>query len=484
MKILLINVSGRLSSDGSRLISSLLKRAGHQVKSVFFSRPEPLDYKPNELQLLDAILKETDLVMVAVWSSYAIRAVQVTEYIHNKFPGMKVIWGGPHCISVPELGLLHADGVCFSEGDQVIVDFANKLENGSDYVNTPNMAFNLNGSRIVNDALPPFTDLDSLPYYDYHLEDQFLLDKGLFQMTKELLQERLAGYPYYIPILYFMTSRGCPHKCTYCNNCRYVSLFGHNIMRYHSPDRIVEELHYTLEHLDFIEVVVFGDDDFFMRSTKLLESFAKKYKKKIGLPFGIAVSANTYHQEKLELLLDAGLRVVQLGVQSGSERILNTIYHRKIKISKTKAVVHQIASYYKTHGLDFLLDFIIDNPYETRDDIIQTYRYLIDLPLHIRINLFFLAFFPGTPIYDSALKDGFIKPFDEKEFRFYTRSRVKYQKNYETFLILLVRSLRRSKQLQRFLKKHVLFFLGSSPARRAASILPESFYAFMSKAVQ
>ena len=101
--------------------------------------------------------------MVAVYSSYAVRAVQVTQYIHKKFPGMKVIWEGPHCISVPELGLRYADGICFSEGDQAVVDFAGRLEAGSDYLHTPNMAFNVNRSHLVNEVLPPFADLDSLP---------------------------------------------------------------------------------------------------------------------------------------------------------------------------------------------------------------------------------------------------------------------------------------------------------------------------------
>ena len=484
MKITLINISGRLSSDGSRLVSALLKRAGHHVTCIFLSRTEPLDYEPEELEPLSDILKESELVLVAVYSSYAIRAIQVTEFVHRKFPGMKVIWGGPHCISVPEFGLRYADGVCFSEGDQAVVELVNKVEADENYLNTPNMAFNVNGLNIVNSALPPFTDLDSLPYYDYNLDDQFLLDNGLFQMTKELLKKRLAGYPYPVPTLFFLTSRGCPHNCSYCNNSRYITLFGRNTMRYYSIDRIIEELEYTLSHLNFIEVVVFGDDDFFMRSRKQLKQLADAYKKRIGLPFGIAVSANTYHKDKVEILLDSGLKVIQLGVQSGSQRTLDNVYNRKIKLSKTKKAIQQIASYYNTHGLDILVDFIIDNPYETQDDIIQTYNFILDLPTHARINIFFLAYFPGTPIYNKALTDGIIKPYNEKEFRFYTRSLVRYQKNYETFLILLARFFRRHIRMHRYFNKYPLRVLGRYPVRRIASILPGSLYAKMSKIVQ
>ena len=483
MRIALFNVSGRLSSDGSRLISALLKRAGHSVLGIFLARPEPLVYEQHEFQQLDEILKQVELVMVAVYSSYAIRAVQITNYIHNKYPGMKVIWGGPHCISAPELGLKYADGVCFSEGDQVVVELVNKIEAGIECLDTPNMAFNVNGTHVVNDSLPPFDELDSLPYYDYQFEDQYLLDRRLFLMTKERFRERNAGYPFYIPTLHIVTSRGCPHICSYCNNCRYIKIFGHNKVRFYSVDRIIEELRLILEDFDFIRFLAFGDDDFFARPINQLEDFAQKYKKEVGIPFGAAVSANSYRKEKMEILLDAGLIVIGLGIQSGSQRILDKVYNRNISVLKTKKIVHQIESYMKTHQIELLVDFIIDNPYESKDDIMQTYQYMLDLPLKVRINLFFLAFSPGTPLYERAIKDGIIKPFDEKIFRFYTRDVIRFQKNYETLLILMLRKVRRHTRIKLYNFRWFFRILGSAPIRTIASILPRSFFFYISKTI-
>jgi anaerobic magnesium-protoporphyrin IX monomethyl ester cyclase len=484
MRVTLINVSARLSSDGSRLISALLKRANHQVKTVFLARPEPLLYESGEIELLDGILKETDLVLIAVYSSYAVRAVQITQFIHKKYPGMLVIWGGPHCISAPELSLPHADGVCFSEGDIAVVDLVGRIAGGHNYSDTPNMAFRVNGTEKVNSILPPFLDLDSLPFYDYEMDDHFLLDRGLFQMSKEILRQRLAGYPYYIPILYVLTSRGCPHRCSYCNNSRYLNMFTRNPVRLQSVDRTINELAHTLQTLDFVRFIGFGDDDFFVRPKDDIEEFARKYKEKIGLPFGIAISANTYSREKVEILSGCGLRAIQMGVQSASQRILDEVYHRKIKVSKTISVVREISTYHESHGFDFLLDFIIDNPYETPDDIIQTYLYLLDLPPDVRINIFFLAFFPGTPLYERALEDGIIQPYSERSFRFYTRSRVTYQKNYETFLVLLARYIRRKPWWQKHLPLIVLRGLASPSVRKVGAILPKSLFASMSKFVQ
>jgi len=480
MRITIINVCGRLSSDGSRLISALLKRAGHQVRTVFLARQSPLAYESRELEPLGEILRESDLVMVAVYSTYAIRAVQVTEFVHKTRRDIKVIWGGPHCISVPELALRHADGVCFAEGDQAIVDFVNKVETGTQYLDTPNMGFRVEGSIIINQVLPPFSALDTLPYYDYDLDQQFLLDNGLLQMTKERLIERHAHYPFKNPILYYVTSRGCPHNCSYCNNCRYVKMFGHNSIRYYSVDRVINELEYTLRQLDFFSIIGFADDDFFTRPINILEDFAKKYKRRIGLPFGIAISANTFSKQKLELLLDSGLKLVQMGIQSGSQNVIENIYNRKVKISKTKEVIDQISDYTYSRKLRILLDFIIDNPYESRDDIIKTYQYIVGLPPSTGLNLFHLAFFPGTPIYARALNDGIIEPYSEQTFRFYTKGKIRYQRNYETFLVLAASYLRCNTKFGRKIPRLIFSAAGTRFARSIASVVPHSFFELIS----
>lgn len=402
MKITLINTGWRFSCDGSHLISALLKRAGHPVRNVLLARPPNIPYRQDEIDQLHEIVKGTDLVMIAVYSSFADRAIQVSGFVRKKYPGMKVIWGGPHCISAPEFSLRYADGVCFAEGDKAIVDLADKMEAGADYLNTPNMAFNVGGSFKTNNVLPPFSDMDNLPYY-------------------------------------------------------------------------------AIRYFDFFQFVAFGDDDFLLRDRKQLEDFAGQYRKKVGLPFGICVSANTFRREKMEILLDAGLKLVQLGVQSGSQRVIDEIFDRKIKVTKTWEIVRQVEPFYKTHGLNLLLDFIIDNPYETRNDIIQTYRYLTSLPNHVRVNIFSLAFFPGTPIYNKALKDGIIEPYSEDFFRFFNTNKITYQRNYETILILLFKLLCRHERLRRYTPRFVLRALGSRMVRGIASIFPFSFYASLIK---
>jgi anaerobic magnesium-protoporphyrin IX monomethyl ester cyclase len=484
MRIALVNVSGRMSTDGSRLVSALLKRAGHEVKAVFLSRRSPMLYEERELALLDGMFAESGAVMISVYSSYVARAVQVTDYIHRRHPGRKVFWGGPHCISVPDVGLEHADGICFSEGDEAVVELAARLSRGDDWTETPNFSFRAQGKTVTNRVLPPFRDLDSLPYYDYDLAGQFMLDRELIPMTMELLKARMASFPYRTPIFYFMTSRGCPHNCAYCNNCRYLALWGKVPIRMHSVERVIAELEFQLARLGFIEFVGFGDDDFFVRPAAELEQFAASYSRRVRLPFGVAVSARTYRREKLDILLGAGLKIVQMGVQSGSQRVLDTVFNRTLGVERTRAAGMDMATAMRTHGMDLALDFIIDNPYETRDDAFRTFRYIRELPPKVQLNVFYLAYFPGTPLYERALADGIISPASREIYKFWARTSLRYQRNWETVLIILTRFLRlatkgRSSAVEAFLRA-----AGSRPVRVFMSILPGAFFSAFASAIQ
>jgi anaerobic magnesium-protoporphyrin IX monomethyl ester cyclase len=488
MQIVLINLSSTMSSDGSRLISALLKRSGYSVTNIFIARSTLFNGDKSELILLDPILEKSQLVLIGVYSSYVLSAIHITEYMKKTFPEIKIVWGGPHCIAAPEMALEFADGVCFSEGDEVVVDFVDKMAAGKDYSDIPNMAFRKGDKIIINKVLPPFKNLDSLPYYDYDFNNAYFLDKQLVPLNREIVKKNFASYPFYEPSFYFLSSRGCPNKCTYCNNSRYVSMFGKNSIRFHSVDRIFEELEVSLKKLDFFKYVVISDDDFFMRPMDQIENFSKQYKKRIGIPFGVAVSPNTYNSKKMRLLVDAGLRFIQMGVQTGSQRVLDDVFQRNTNVKKTRTVIRELAEYKKSDGIDLLLDFIIDNPYETREDVYLTYKSLLELPVHVIVNIFYLTFFPGTPLYDQAVRDGYTEPFGQKtsRLRFFTRQgvKVRYQKNYEMFLILLIKKFRlhcidHQFRYRQLIPLAVFRFLAIKPVRAIASFFPESFFMFL-----
>lgn len=105
MRILFLNVLGSLSSDGSRPISALLKRAGHSVKSVYVKKANPELYplELSEVEKLHDVLRDSELVLMGVYSGYGQKTVQITNFVRENYPNLKIIWVGPHCNAAPEI---------------------------------------------------------------------------------------------------------------------------------------------------------------------------------------------------------------------------------------------------------------------------------------------------------------------------------------------------------------------------------------------
>jgi hypothetical protein len=99
----------------------------------------------------------------------------------------------------------------------------------------------------------------------------------------------------------------------------------------------------------------------------------------------------------------------------------------------------------------------------------------------MKINIFYLNFFPGTPLYTRALCDGFIEPFNEETSGFFTRNHLRFQKNYDTLLIQLLKKWKEKSGLRLKLSLLLLRFLGMKGFRKIASGLPSSFYSALFK---
>lgn len=487
MRIALFNTTGFYALDGSALVSAILKQAGHQVTRIGLLPFWRLSGHPGARGALDGILRDVDLVMMSVYSDSLAATVEVRELVRKARPDLEVVWGGPHCISAPEQALRYADAVCYAEGDLVAAEIAARFGEGADWLLTPNMALLQDGVVVRSRLLPPLENLDMLPFPDMGLEGQFVLGDELLPLTKELRAARSFGWPINRPSLHLTTGRGCPHRCSYCNNVRFLALHGHHRLRWHSVDYVLRMLEATRATHEFVESFFLADDDFFARSRRDLEAFASGYRERIALPFGVAMSPSTFDEAKLDALLAAGLEFIQMGIQSGSQRVCTEVFDRRIEVGRARDVVRRLARPRPGgRALSYLfLDIITDNPYETPDDAAQSYGFLLDIhrellatgPTRTVVNLFFLAFSPGTPLFERALKDGTLAEEDllgpAGDF---VRDAPLFERSYELFLLALVAFLNVTGKL-RLVPLFVLRLLATRPVRRLASLLPGTLYA-------
>lgn len=428
MKVSFISPYSDISSMGIRILSACLKRAGHDTSLIFLPRLDdmlskssmPFNYNKNILSQVAELCEGAEFIGISLMSNYFDRGVQLTSYLKSRLD-IPIIWGGVHPTVKPEDSLKYADIICIGEAEETILELVEKREAGEDITRIKGLWFKDNGQIIKAPLRPLKEDLDSLPFFDYDMENHYILrEKSIEPMNPDRLSEFLSynnlpgikGKPCYQTI----TARGCPYKCSYCCNNVYRSIYkGQKYLRRRSSDNIIKELTSIIGKYNFIEAVQFSDDTIFATTEDIMEEFTMLYKKEIYLPFYCLGHPTTITEKKMRDLVDAGLKCIQIGVETGSEAT-KKLYMRNVSNERILKTVH-IVNKFKDKIYPPIYDFIVDNPYETEEDILQTIKLILKFPQPYDLNIFSLVLFPGTELYRKAIEDGYIKDEVEQVYR-------------------------------------------------------------------
>ena len=123
--------------------------------------------------------------------------------------------------------------------------------------------------------------------------------------------------------------------------------------------------------------------------------------KYVGLPFTVSgVHPSVFTEKKFDYLVSSGMIRVRMGIQTGSQKILE-IYGRK-QDNETVIKVSQILQKYSKKLVMPVYDVIVDNPWETREDKLKTIELLEKMAPPFTLNIYSLVFFPGTNLYSRA----------------------------------------------------------------------------------
>jgi len=420
MHVTLLSLYPSISSFGVRTLSAYLKRTGHHVRIVFLPQDFQRKYTEKTLSEIARSLQETDLIGISLMTNFFDNAVQITQRLKST-GSAPILWGGIHPTIRPEECLEHADMVCIGEGEESLAELAGKMEAGLDHRHVPGMWVKHNNRITKNSQRPLIQDLDAIPSPDYDLENHYILeDEHVVKMTMDLFQEHCGGKYMTFP------TRGCPFGCTYCcNNTLNKIHAGQKIVRKRSIDSLITELMHVKAHMPSIQSIYFDDDAFFLYSTENIKEFSSRYKQDIALPLIITgATPSTLNKEKLSLLVDAGLTFVRMGIQTGSERT-RKLYGRHYtdqQVIEAAQIIHGFIDRIRPP----LYDIIIDNPWETEEDLISTLVFLTKLPPPYALSIFSLTFYPGTALYDKARQYGLIvddiKDVYRKYYHCYNRS--------------------------------------------------------------
>jgi radical SAM superfamily enzyme YgiQ (UPF0313 family) len=188
-----------------------------------------------------------------------------------------------------------------------------------------------------------------------------------------------------------ITSRGCPYECRYCSA---KSIWTRRV-RNRSIRNIIEEIKEIVQKFK-LDRLYFWDDSFTVDRKKIINLCCSIKKEFNGISWGCTSRTDLLDEELLMAMKDSGCTGIDVGIESGSERVLKQI-NKGIDLQNALKVVKLI----RKHGINCGAFFMIGFPEENEEDILATKNFIKKLKAS-SICLSIFTPYPGTGLYDKA----------------------------------------------------------------------------------
>lgn len=421
---------------GIRYIHALTQARGYTSPLIFFGKISANDVtEPTEVDFenMFRILKKDDCRLIAIsvsCSSYYDMAVEITRRIREQMPQSKVLWGGVHVTLCPEDCIKHADYVCLGEGEMTTLELARCLSRGEEPDRIQSLWIRKsNGTIQTNPMREVVRNLDELPFPTWDDRDKHIVMRGQYR------QEEIGKND---PYIITMTMRGCPFKCTYCINNRYHNDYreeGMGSLRQRSPQNVIDELRKARDLMpNFDQKVIAFYDDVFSVQVDWITEFADLYTAEFTNRFWCYFHPNLIQEPIIQQLKRMGLTHIDIGIQTGSERIRREYYHRPEKDDFVRNAMAML----QRNEVSVALDVITDIPWETDEDRRESLEFFLSLPKPYEVLFYSLIWFPKVDLTVRALQEGIITRDDVED---------RSKKTFEQFVATLDWDGRTPKQM-------------------------------------
>jgi radical SAM superfamily enzyme YgiQ (UPF0313 family) len=325
----------------------------------------------------DTILEESktsDVVAFSCTTPVFAGAVRLARRLKSLRPEVRTVFGGFHPSAVPQECLEEAsvDQVVVGEGE---VAFQKILDGDRSPV--------VYGDRFA-DLSTIFPDRD------------LILNHRTIDLCEQMTGKRITS---------FQSVRVCPFRCAFCSERTVTGVFNRrtNPIRERDPKHLLEEIRWATDQYE-LDYFKFADATWntSAASTEKVIGFCEE-KIRIGftLPWEAMVHAAFATKEMLKLMKAAGCRMINVGCESGSQRILNDM-RKSVTVEKIKAVFR----WGRELGLERRGFFILGMPNETEADIRLTERLVEEIDPDV-FGVTILCPYPGSDFYDPENMRGY-----------------------------------------------------------------------------
>ena len=326
--------------------------------------------------------------------------------------GAKVVFGGIHSSALPEFVIQDCPDVDYVIKGEGEIAFPNLVKG----IIGPGIFYR--GKDKVEGSNPEYiTDLDTL------VSPWCTLDTFRYKDTKVHGISVRKG-----PAISVISSRGCPYSCSFCG----ASQVQGKKLRLRSSKNFLDELDF-LRSQGVKEIQILDDNFTFNEdhaSTICQGMLDRGLKLAWTLPNGIRADRVT--PKLLKLMKEAGCYYFGLGIESGSQRVLNTI-NKSLDLNRVKQTVEL------SEKLGFIVQgfFMVGFPKETQSDLDLTRRVALSLPLD-RMSINPVIPMPGSSLYQEYINSGLVIPNNQDWSRF---NRLDYRSSNPNYTSGFVRSL-------------------------------------------
>jgi anaerobic magnesium-protoporphyrin IX monomethyl ester cyclase len=374
----------RQANLGLGYLAAVLRRDGYPV--------EVIDYECVPAEIL-ARIKACDPVLVGfslIFQFYIRKFGTLIRMLRENGVSCHFTMGGHFpslsyreaLASIPEL-----DSVVRFEGELTLLELVRALHAGSDWRGIDGLCYLRDGKPVATSARKLVSDLDSLPYPDRDFEPNLVLGRRA------------------LPLL---ASRGCARTCSFCSIHTFYRTAPGKVVRTRKPAEVVREMVHLQEERG-ISIFLFQDDDFPLFG-KVWRAWANEFVDelhKAGLPgrviWKINCRADAVEPEIMARMRDAGLYIVYMGLESGTEEGLKVL-NKETTVAENLRAVRIL----KEAGIMFEFGFMLFDPSSTFESILANIGFLRAIVGDGSAGAVFCKMLPydGTPIKETLAASG------------------------------------------------------------------------------
>jgi radical SAM superfamily enzyme YgiQ (UPF0313 family) len=382
MKILLAYQSGlphrkdpyiSLVPTGLCYLHACLQEAGYDSILANFSAwptsritKELLSFKP-------------DVIGISQWTHNRHISMELARICRAIFPHCLIVMGGGHATFCYEDILFEGspvDIVIRGEAEFTLLELMSRLSAGTSWLRLPGLAYRHNSSITLTHHRNNIDDLDTLP-----LPSKYLT--------------RSVGLDIELQVEFIVTTRGCPSTCYFCSS---PDFWGRKV-RFRSPTAIVEEILFVRNRYGLIYFSM-RDDTFTADRKRVIDFCSLLQRQEVNILWNCQSRVTAIDEELVIQMKRAGCECIQLGIESGSPRILE-----KLGKTITPNQIEQACAIIRKVGINLSVYLISDVPGETDNDLQLTLNLVSKLqPDDGYVSP--LAYYPGARLFKDAVASG------------------------------------------------------------------------------